>query len=331
VDQSRLEQYADLLIEITRKVKGKFIGRERLVARLGIHDESLEGILNVASSWDYKLEVSKNRGIALIEAPDVLTSTEVRYGLKSEWLGHHVSSYRHVGSTNTVAVQLAESGAPEGQIVTAEEQRKGRGRFTRNWHSPTGTGIYMSIILRPFLKPAEAPGLSIMTAVALADTLEGYCPEKVQIKWPNDVLISGRKVAGILTELSAERDAVNHVIIGIGINVNQELTDFPEEIRGIATSVRHALRRKISRVELVQSFLLHLEKHYKSFLQDRLRRALPAIRRYSSLIGREITVCSGRTQMTGLARDIDQEGRLILETSDGLVPLTAGEVTIAKE
>ena len=166
-------------------------------------------------------------------------------------IGHQVHAYQSVKSTNDIAVRLAESGAPDGTIVTAEQQTGGRGRFGRVWHSPSGCGVYLSVILRPTLHPEQAPGMSIMTALALAETLSEYLPGKIQIKWPNDVLISGKKTAGILTKLSADHKRISYVVIGVGININHRSENFPDELKPIATSVRIGLRRKCDRVALL--------------------------------------------------------------------------------
>jgi len=331
VDALELEQITDRLIEHIREKPGGFFDHARLAAFLGVDVEILNEAIRAAASWDYKLRVRKSKGVAFLSAPDSLTATEIWYGLKTKWLGHRVSSFQSVKSTNNMAVQLAESGAADGEIVTAEQQTGGRGRLGRSWHSPPGAGIYMSIILRPFLKPEEAPGLSIMAAVALADTMSEYCPGSVQIKWPNDVLIKDRKAAGILTELSADRGTVNHVVIGVGINVNHRSSDFPPELRKIATSLRRVTKHKIHRVEFLQRFLCHLERRYESYLDHRLAKSLPAIQAYSSLTGKEITVKVGRSLTVGVVKEIDADGRLMMRVGDRIVPVTAGEVTIVKK
>jgi BirA family biotin operon repressor/biotin-[acetyl-CoA-carboxylase] ligase len=170
-----------------------------------------------------------------------------------------------------------------------------------------------------------------MTAVALADTISKWLPDEVRIKWPNDVLIGGKKTAGILTELSADRNKIHHVIIGVGINVNHGIGSFPRELRQIATSVRRALKRKVNRIELLQLFLKNLEKEYELYKKHRLKKAHTRLRSYSSLISHEITLRSGKHETTGIAKDIDAEGRLVLETSEGVRPVIAGEVTVVKK
>ena len=331
MNHTELERAADDLIACLRKKPKEYISWEKLASRLGLDRDKLIAALEVAASWDYKIKVRKKLGASFIAPPDFLTATEISHRLPARWLGKNLLCYGSVKSTNDIATEMAERGAVEGTIVTAEEQTKGRGRLGRHWHSPAGTGVYLSVVFRPRLRPDNAPGLSIATAVALADTLNVYLPNDVRVKWPNDVLVRGRKIAGILTELSAEGSRINHVIVGVGINVNQRAGEFPEEIRSLATSLRREVKRKVDRVRLLQQFLKNLEKQYEQYQVHRLAKSQAKIRRYSSLIGHEITIKAGKHQTTGVARDIDSDGCLILETAQGLVPVIAGEVTVVKK
>ncbi|MCP4685638.1 MAG: biotin--[acetyl-CoA-carboxylase] ligase [bacterium] len=331
MNRTELEKLADHLIVYIRKKPEEYFDWKRLEAKLNLDREQLDAVLEFAASWDYKIRVRKKLGVAFIAPPDSLTATEISHKLATRWLGRNLFCYQAVKSTNDIAAEMSEQGAVEGTVITAEQQTRGRGRLGRHWHSPTGTGIYLSVLFRPNLRPDNAPGISIATAVALADTLEEYLPNDVRIKWPNDILIRGRKMAGILTELSAEGSRINHVIVGIGININQRAGGFPDEIKTIATSLRREVKRKVNRVELLQKFLKNLEKQYERYLIHRLEKSRAKLRRYSSLLGREITIRAGKSLTTGIARDIDADGCLILETAEGEVPIIAGEVTIVKK
>lgn len=312
--QTERDGLADRLITYLRKKPGQYFAWDKLVSTLKARRFELAAALIQADEWEYKLRVNRTKGVKFVAAPDLLTSTEILHGLKTRRLGHTVHAYRSVKSTNDLAARLAEDGAPEGVIVTADEQTKGRGRLGRNWFSPPKTGIYLSIILRPTFPPEDAPGLSVMTAVALADTLVKWKPGLVQIKWPNDIWINGRKAAGILTELSAERNGIHHVIVGVGINVNHQAGDFPEDLRTTATSLRRELRRKVDRVALLQLFLVNFEKEYTAYLKYRLKKSLPRVRKYSALIGREVTLQSSHSRRTGVVKEIDRNGALILRS-----------------
>lgn len=331
MNNQQLEQLADDLIAHTRKKPDQFFDWHKLATRFKVEQEQLEKAASIAGDWDYILRVKKSLGVAFVSAPDSLTVTEIEHNLKTKWLGCELFSYRSVKSTNLIAAQMAAAGAADGTIITAEEQTGGRGRLGRVWHSPIGCGVYMSAIVRPKIKPEHAPGISIMTAVALADTICKYLPGIVQIKWPNDVYINGRKTAGILMELSAEKNRISHLIIGIGININHQVSDFPDELRDSATSLRRELNYEICRVEFLQLFLLNLEKEYESYLVNRLKKAHARIKRYSLLIGSKVTIRSGRNDINGLATDIDTNGCLILQTDSGPRTISAGEVTVVRE
>ncbi|MCX6836079.1 MAG: biotin--[acetyl-CoA-carboxylase] ligase [candidate division Zixibacteria bacterium] len=330
MNQTECDSLTDRLISHLRKKPGQYFAWDKLLSKLNTKRVELVAALMQADEWEYKLRTNRNKGVKFVAAPDLLTSTEILHGLKTRRLGRAAHAFRSVKSTNDLATRLAEDGAPEGVIVTAEEQTKGRGRLGRNWFSPPKTGIYLSIILRPTFPPEDAPGLSVMTAVALADTLVKWKPGLVQIKWPNDIWINSRKTAGILTELSAERNGIHHVIVGVGINVNHQAGDFPEDLRATATSLRRELRRKVDRLALLRLFLANFEKEYTAYLKYRLKKSLPRVRKYSALLAREVTLQSGQLRRTGVVKDIDRNGALILQTATGLETITAGEVTVVR-
>ena len=331
MNKAELERQADILVAHLRRRPNQYHAWDKLAAQLMVTEQVLQEIVETVASWDYKLKVRKTLGVAFVAPPDALVPTEIQYKLRTRWLARTIYSFKAVKSTNDLAAKYATAGAQEGALVTAEEQLQGRGRLGRVWFSPPGVAVYTSIILRPALSPEATPGLSIMTALALADTFAAWDPGLVQIKWPNDVLLNGRKSAGILTELSAERNRVNHVIVGVGININQTPGMFPPEIRPIATSLRRELRHKVDRLEFFRSFLVHFEKEYEKYLRHRLRKSRSRLRRYSSLLGQEVTVRSGQSLISGQVTDIDPTGCLIMETTDGPRTVSAGEVTIVKK
>lgn len=324
-----LEQLAEKLLAIIRKKPGERFEFEKLGKTLSCDIEQLRESARLLHDWRYRLKRHR-KTITFVAPPDLLTDIEIKFGLKTKSIGRTLFCYHTVQSTNDIAAQKAEHGAPHGTVVVADQQTKGRGRLGRVWHSPPETGIYVSILLRPPFAPDKAPALSIMTAVALADTFGAYVPGEVQIKWPNDVWIGGKKAAGILTELSADKHKISHVVIGAGINVNQGVRQFPEELRPIATSLRRAVKRKVRRVDLLQAFLLNFEKEYAAYEKDGLRKSHAKIRRYSSLIGKQIGIRTGNTVVEGIAIDIDNEGRLIMDRDGTAVAITAGEVSVVK-
>ncbi len=285
---------------------------------------------NLLITYGYIFDKNKNDELKFISAPDTLNSIEIRYNLKTKFIGQTCHSYNKVKSTNDIASGLAEQNAPEGTIVTADEQTKGRGRLGRVWHSPPDTGIYLSLILRPDFLPENAPGISLIVALSLAETINEIIPDKVKIKWPNDVLISGKKTAGILSELSAEKNKINYLIIGVGININQATNDFPDDIKNLATSIKRPAGKKINRVKFLKQFLTKLEKEYLLYQKHSLKKAHKRLLQYSSLLNKEITLLSGKEKITGTVIDINTEGALVLKIGDKIKAFSSGEVTIVK-
>ncbi len=324
------EQFAlpDAVLGLIRKSK-RASSLSALARHFHTDTAAVRLALDTIVSWGYRLE-QQDENVRFIEAPDLLSGTEIQFGLKSKIFGSQIHSYRSLKSTNDLAADLAEHGAPEGTLVTSEEQTKGRGRLGRHWHSPPGTGIYVSIVLRPAIPPERAPGISVLTALALADTLAARFPKVVAIKWPNDVLISGRKVAGILTELNAERGQINYVIVGVGINANQKRDDFPEDLRDRATSLRIAGRRVVNRPELLREFLHRFEREYLGYQKDGLKRSHSRLKKYSSLLGQEVTLDSAGHRVQGIAIDITADGALVLDCEGKRRIVSAGEVTVVK-
>jgi BirA family biotin operon repressor/biotin-[acetyl-CoA-carboxylase] ligase len=329
MDRPETEQLAERLLELIRKRPEHRFSFVELAGLLKVESVAISGAVQVLADWDYVLRRRRDT-VTFVAPADALTATELGYKLSTKVIGRTILAYGSVKSTNDIAAQMAVNGAEDGTVVTADEQVKGRGRLGRVWYSPPGTGAYISTVLRPDFPPEQAPATSIMTAVALADALSEFCGPDVKIKWPNDVLIGGRKIAGILTELSADRGKINHIIVGVGININQTARDFPEEIKPLATSVRRVLKRKVRRVEIVQSFLRHLDREYAAYQVDRLKKSHERIRKYSSLIGRIITIRVGRHDTTGLVTDIDVNGCLVMDVDGESRAVTAGEVTVVK-
>lgn len=228
-----------------------------------------------------------------------------------------------------MAEELARQGVAEGMVVISERQTKGRGRKGRSWASPAGEGVYLSIILRPNLRPTQALQISLIAGVAVSKAITRVTPLQPRIKWPNDITIGGKKVGGILIEMSSETDRVNHVILGIGINVNTQRSLLPEPIRGIATSLAAECGEYVSRVRLLQCLLAEFEMLYSEFLKsgfDTMREEWKAL---DNTIGSWVKVSSGDEEMEGEALDIDREGFLLIRKADGEVKrIISGDVDL---
>ena len=266
-------------------------------------------------------------GYRLVAVPDCLFPEELSPRLQTKIIGTSIVHYQTTTSTNDMAKELAIAGMPEGTIVVAEEQTGGRGRLGRVWQSPAGLGIWLSLILRPEINPMDAPKLTLLAAVALARTMSSYpnvCPG---IKWPNDILVEGKKIAGVLTEMNAEMDRVNFIVLGIGININTQVTDLPEELREIATSLYIVNRKKWGRVEFAANMLRELEELYLVFLKGDFAAILEEWKSFSVTLGHKVKVVSPRGEnLVGVARDLDGDGAMILETSVGVKKIVSGEV-----
>jgi BirA family biotin operon repressor/biotin-[acetyl-CoA-carboxylase] ligase len=246
--------------------------------------------------------------------------------------GQKLYYYPVTGSTNDEAFRLGVAGALEGTIVIADSQTKGKGRLQRVWHSPAGTNIYTSIILRPQFQVARAPQISIAAGVAVAEVLEKYCPGKIQLKWPNDVLLNGKKICGILAQVKTNIRGIDFIVLGIGINVNFNYNQFPEDIQNLATSLSVETGREISRLELIISLYENLAKWYKKLIADGFSAVKEKWLSLTPMIGCNVQVIFRDDVLKGKALGIDEQGSLLLLTAeDRKIKISAGDATILKE
>jgi BirA family transcriptional regulator, biotin operon repressor / biotin---[acetyl-CoA-carboxylase] ligase len=234
-----------------------------------------------------------------------------------------------VSSTQDVARGLARDGAPEGTVVIAETQTAGRGRLGRQWHSPPGVNLYLTVILRPALSLAEVPRLSLVAGVAAAEALETVAPGLVQLKWPNDVWLGGRKAGGIIAEAVTHSDGrISCVLLGIGLNVNLGADEFPRELRQHATSVLVATGKPCARAAVARELLSRLDNRYRETENRGFEAVRALFEKYSALTARRVTVIDGQKRQSGVARGIDAEGALLLETDRGMRRIVGGDVTL---
>jgi BirA family biotin operon repressor/biotin-[acetyl-CoA-carboxylase] ligase len=264
-------------------------------------------------------------GYLLTGVPNLLLPYEIKKNLKTKFLGKNIHFFKEVDSTNDVARELADEGAPEGTIVVAESQRSGKGRLGKKWISPSG-GVWMTIILRPDIEPAKAPQLTLVTGVAVAETLDQECGLNIGIKWPNDILIGDKKVSGILTQVKTKNGKVDYVLVGIGIDLNLDISSFPPDLQGGATSLKAELDREIIGADLVQRFLQRFEILYSQFKEGEFREILTEWRKLSSTIGKYVEVHKKGRTVYGEAVGVNKDGKLILELDDGtLRKIISGE------
>ncbi len=316
----------DKILDLLRD-QGGYISGEDISRSLGVSRTAVWKHVHSLLEEGYDIEARRPLGYRLRGIPDLLLPREIRRDLEARVLGGNILHFHRLGSTNQVARELARKGAPEGTVVVAEEQTAGKGRWGRNWHSPPRSSISLSLILRPRLAPTDTPQVTLLAAVAVAGALRSACGLEAGIKWPNDVLVGGRKVCGILTELEAEMEEVRFLVLGIGVNVNQAEEDFPPEIRGRATSLRLESGRAVNRVAVARSLLAELDRWYLVYLREGFGPVAAGWKGFNLTLGHRITVSSPQRVLEGTARDLAEDGGLLVELEDGRIArVLAGEV-----
>ena len=309
------------------RTAGAPLSGEELARRLGCSRAAVWKQISVLRGLGYRIEARRAQGYALARAPDRLGPAELEPHLTGHW--HDVRWLAETDSTQRVARELARAGAAEGTVVIAEAQTAGRGRLGRTWHSPRGVNLYCSIVLRPALLPAAVPQVALVAGVAVAAALAETPGVAPRIKWPNDVLIDGRKVAGVLTEMEAEVERVHHVILGIGVNLNASRSAFPPELRERVTSVLLATGRRVDRAAFTARLLAALEARYGRFLEGGFGVVRSECESYSCLTGTEVRVASPEGEVAGRVAGLDADGALRLTRPDGTsTRIVAGEVTL---
>jgi BirA family transcriptional regulator, biotin operon repressor / biotin---[acetyl-CoA-carboxylase] ligase len=302
------------------------ISGERLAAQLGLSRAAVWKRVHRLKALGYAIEGSPRRGYCLLAVPDKLLAEEVLQGLKTHVLTGPVHHFETLDSTNNLAKELAAREAPEGTVVIAETQTGGRGRLGREWNSPPGVGLYVSVVLRPMLPPMELPQITLTAAVAVVRATQRVTGVAPGIKWPNDLLLGGKKLGGILTEMETESDRIRHVVIGLGLNVNN--SDFPPELAGLATSLAQTVGVTFSRVDLLKAWLEEFEALYERFLNQGFPEILQEWKRYTVTLGRAVTVRQGPREISGQAVDVAPDGALLIHTPGGeVVRVTSGEIT----
>lgn len=307
------------LLDAFTNSEKEFLSGQHLAELIGCTRTAVWKHIEVLRKEGYELEAVRRKGYRIVKVPEKITANEVRLGLTTKRLGQHIHYEESVDSTQKIALRLSLDGAPEGTVVIAEEQTAGRGRMARPWHSPKYTGVWMSVILRPDLLPQKAPQLTLIVAVAVVQAIEELTTLHPQIKWPNDLLINGKKITGILTEMQAESDRINSVIIGIGMNVNQEKDSYPEELRSIATSLLIETGNKVNRAELIRQVLSKLEHLYDLYLQEGFYPIKILWESYAISIGKMITARMLQGNIYGKALGITDDGVLIMEDEQGKI------------
>jgi len=317
----------DKLIRLLAENATVVVPGPKIAAEIGVTRATVWDWIEKLRSLGVEIKGHPATGYQLARLPDLLTPSLLRSELSEGAIGRRIVHFFRADSTNTIALRLASEGAEHGTVVVAEEQTAGRGRFGREWYSEKSSGIYVSVLLRPPLAPAAAPALTLMAGVAAQAAVERASGLVTDIRWPNDLLLNGKKLCGILTEMSAEVDRLHAVVIGIGINVNHR--EIPGELRAIATSLRLESGKIHSRVQVLAALLRELEQYYQLLLQQG---AAAIVARWTAVStyarGKRIVVRtpSGEFQVT--TAGLESNGALRIRYDDGREePLVAGEIT----
>ena len=308
--RSQREQILGLLREA-----GGFVSSQRICKDLGITRAAVWKQIQRLRTQGYSIQGVSSVGYRLCEVPDALCVLEADPGIRTEVIGRTIRVEEETESTNEDIWESGRQGAEEGEVIIAETQRAGRGRRGRQWVSPPKVNLYMSVLLRPPLLPAEAAVITLMAGVVLCETMEEVFRLRPQMKWPNDLLLEGRKAAGILAEMHAEQESIHFLVLGIGVNLNMSADMFPKDVRYPATSVRIALGRPVERLPFVRRFLENLDRGYRRLLTEGGSAVLRAWNRYCAHAQGWLEVSTVRGTVEGRFRGLDEEGSMILEVS----------------
>jgi len=299
-----------------KNAEKKYVSGEDLARKLSLSRSAVWKHVSVLKREGYEIESSSRLGYLLKSSPDLMLPSELRYKLETKAFGRAIHYFKEIESTNTKAKELAYAGASEGTLVIAERQTGGRGRREREWFSPYG-GICFSLILRPQISPLEISRITLLAGVSAVQAIEKISGFESEIKWPNDVLVNGKKVVGILTEMETEADTIHFVVLGIGINANIEAADFPQGLRESATSLRIILGKKVDRRQLAGYLLKKLEDNYNQLENNNFSDILRSWKRSSAILGFRVRVETVGRAIEGKAVDVNDQGALIVETDSG--------------
>ena len=319
----------ELVLAFLAEAGDEFVSGEAISDKLGLSRAAVWKHVNALRAQGYRIDALPARGYRLVEIPDRLGELELRPLLNTHDIGEGLHWFEEVGSTNDVAKKLADEGVAHGEVVVAESQTAGRGRRGRAWASPPGRNLYMSVVLRPDLPPSRAAELTLLASVAVCQAVR-QAGVSAGIKWPNDLVCGGRKLAGILTELAADPDRVQWIVLGIGVNVNLRGDDLPADLRPIATSLAIERGAPVPRALFAAAVLSALEEWLDRHAEEGFAPVRAAWKEMSDTLGREVRVRSNAVDLEGLAEDVDEGGALLVRTSAGLERVLAGDVEMLR-
>lgn len=314
------------LLTMLRETKD-YVSGQKICDTFGVSRTAVWKAVNQLRKNGYEIEAVSNKGYRLVSVPDILNRNELLSRRKTKWIGTAILCYETIDSTNAEAKRLAETGYGNGTLIVADYQQEGRGRRGRGWESPAGTNIAMSLLLKPEINPNNASMITLVSALAVSRAITEITGKPAFIKWPNDIVMNGKKVCGILTEMSAQFDYVNHIVVGIGINANTEA--FPEEIAQTATSLWLETGKRISRAELIEAVWEQFEEVYEIYLQTQDLQNL--VKEYDARLvnmHRNVKVLDPKEPFEGRAMGITPRGELMVDTWESRKLVSSGEVSV---
>ncbi|MFA5255527.1 MAG: biotin--[acetyl-CoA-carboxylase] ligase [Candidatus Omnitrophota bacterium] len=320
------------ILNVLRHNRDSYVSGEELCKLAGISRAAIWKHIEKLRLEGYDIEALPHLGYKLVAIPDSLIPSEIKWKLKTKVFGINVISYRKVDSTNNIAYELAEKGMKEGTVILADEQLKGKGRHGRHWSSPSRGGIYMSCILRPSIAPNQISKITLLAAIAVAQAIRDFSSLEVTIKWPNDIMMDRKKLCGILTEMKAEQDSADFVVLGIGINVNSSIKHLPRGASSIMEELRHRGDKiNLSRVDLARRVLERLEEYYNLMKSEGFGPIIDIWKDLSVMIGSRVKVSLHGKTFEALAHDIDPDGALVVRTESGVLEkISSGDVAVIR-
>lgn len=323
------------IVNELKRHAGEYVSGEYLSRMLDISRTAVWKDINELRKRGYIIESSSRKGYKLVFAPDILDPSEIGVNLGTALIGKRIVFFDEIDSTNNQVKKMASEGAEEGLVVVAESQTSGRGRLGRAWISPRGTGVWLSFLLRPLISPQEAQVITLAASAAVVSAIRIAAGIDTGVKWPNDVVLGGRKVCGILVEMSSEMDRINYIVVGIGINVSQNEGDFPEELRERAISLKSYVEscgevfKGSGRSKLINTLLRELDRVYKKVYTGKVWEIIEEWKKCSATLGREVRIAVKDDVFTGIADDITADGRLLVKCGNGETrEVLSGEVEV---
>lgn len=319
----------DKILKLLQENSENYLSGEVISEKFNVTRTAVWKQINSLRKEGYEIESVTNRGYRLVKDTNQITAAGILSQLNTKIIGKNVICLEEVDSTNNYAKSVAAKGAKDGTIIIAEQQNAGRGRLGRSWSSAKEKGIWMSLLLRPEIEPQRAQIITLAAAVAVVQALRPLLGDRVKVKWPNDVLVDGKKICGILTEMSCEMENINYLVLGIGVNVNHSMEDFPEDIHRTAASIKLALSQKedVDRVPVITNILKAFEELYILILEGKTDKVIDNWRIFSATLGKKVRVKSLNSEICGMAKDITDDGVLLLEDSSGKIHrILSGEV-----